>query len=244
MVIVIFFIAHWYLCLFCQTFFQHRYAAHKMFSMSPFWEKVFYVVSFIFQGSSFLSPRAYGILHRMHHAYADTEDDPHSPSYDSNLFSMMWRTKTIYNGILTNDLEIDEKFKKGVPNWTFMESFADHYLTRVGWMTLYTLFYIAFAPHWAFFFLLPIHFFMGPIQGAIINWFAHRVGYINFRMKDTSRNLVPLDLIMLGESYHNNHHRYSSRANFGVKWFELDPVYYIILGLNAFGIIRLKKQPA
>eukprot|EP01036_Dinobryon_divergens_P038408 gene38408-50429_t len=31
------------------------------------------------EGSSFLSPRAYAILHRMHHAFSDTKRDPHSP---------------------------------------------------------------------------------------------------------------------------------------------------------------------
>jgi stearoyl-CoA desaturase (delta-9 desaturase) len=48
-----------------------------MFTMSKAWEKFFYILSWIFQGSSYLSPRAYGIMHRMHHAYADTEKDPH-----------------------------------------------------------------------------------------------------------------------------------------------------------------------
>ena len=77
--------AHWYLSLFTQTFFNHRYAAHRMFTMNKGVEKIFYVMSFVFQGASYLSPRAYAIMHRMHHAYADTEMDPHSPKYDSNL---------------------------------------------------------------------------------------------------------------------------------------------------------------
>ena len=73
MAILIFFLAHWYLSLFSQTFFLHRYAAHQMFTMSKGWEKCFYVFTYITQGSSFLSPKAYGIMHRLHHAYADTE---------------------------------------------------------------------------------------------------------------------------------------------------------------------------
>ena len=36
------FVGHWYLSLFCQTFFLHRYSAHKMFTMNKFWEKFFY----------------------------------------------------------------------------------------------------------------------------------------------------------------------------------------------------------
>ena len=72
MAILLFFLAHWYLSLFAQTFFLHRYAAHQMFTMNKFWERFFYVLTWLFQGSSFLSPKAYGIMHRLHHAYTDT----------------------------------------------------------------------------------------------------------------------------------------------------------------------------
>ena len=70
MIILAFFLAHWYLSVLMQTLFLHRYAAHQMFTMSSRWGKVFYVLTFIGQGSSFLSPRAYGIMHRLHHRNA------------------------------------------------------------------------------------------------------------------------------------------------------------------------------
>ncbi|HCK22036.1 MAG TPA: acyl-CoA desaturase, partial [Bacteroidetes bacterium] len=89
MVIFIFLVLHWYLSLFSQTFFLHRYAAHSMFSMSKTWERVFYIFTWITQGSSYLSPYAYGILHRLHHAHTDTAEDPHSPSYEKGLFALM-----------------------------------------------------------------------------------------------------------------------------------------------------------
>ena len=81
---------------------------------------------------------------------------------------------------------------------------------------------------------------MGPIHGAIINWFAHTIGYRNFDVKDTSKNFMPWDLIMLGEGLHNNHHA-RPQANFSIKWYEFDPVYPIIFCLNKLNIIRLKK---
>ena len=63
---IIFFalILHWYLSLFFQTIFLHRYASHNMFKMTPFVEKVFYFLTFLFQGSSFLHPAAYGVMHK------------------------------------------------------------------------------------------------------------------------------------------------------------------------------------
>jgi len=242
MYILVFFVAHWYLSLLMQTFFLHRYAAHKMFTMSPFWEKFFYTLTFIFQGSSFLSPYAYGVMHRLHHAYADTEEDPHSPSFSSSLFDMMWKTKNYYNTILHREDKIPDKFKKDVPHWKFIERLGDFWAIRIGWGVLYTLFYIQFATAWWMFLLLPIHFLMGPVHGVIINWYAHKYGYINFKVNDTAKNLLPFDFLMMGESYHNNHHKLGGRANFGVKWHEFDPTFPFILFLNATGIIKLKRN--
>jgi stearoyl-CoA desaturase (delta-9 desaturase) len=240
MYILIFFLAHWYLSLFSQTFFLHRYAAHHMFTMSKRWEKIFYVFTYITQGSSFLSPKAYGIMHRLHHAYADTQQDPHSPKYSLNVFDMMWKTKIIYNDILNDRADIEPKFTKNVPNWMFMEKLGASWGSRLFWGTLYTLFYLKFAPNAWEYLLLPIHFLMGPVHGVIINWFAHKYGYVNFVVNDTAKNLLPFDFLMMGESYHNNHHKLGGRANFGIKWHEFDPTYPIILLLNKLHIIKLK----
>ena len=142
MTILFFIIAHWYLSLFSQTFFLHRYAAHKMFEMSKFWERVFFIFTYITQGSSYLSPYAYGVMHKMHHVYADTEKDPHSPKYDKSVFSMMWRTKGIYTSIFNGTTEIEDRFTKDVPQWHAFEKFAHHWVSRLIWAGAYIAFYI------------------------------------------------------------------------------------------------------
>lgn len=49
------------------------------------------------------------------------------------------------------------------------------------------------------------------------------------------------DVLMLGEAYHNNHHKYPSSVNFrGVRWHEVDPVYPAICLLRWLHIIRIK----
>jgi stearoyl-CoA desaturase (delta-9 desaturase) len=242
MAIILFFLAHWYLSLFAQTFFLHRYAAHQMFTMNKFWERIFYVLTWLFQGSSFLSPKAYGIMHRLHHAYADTENDPHSPKYSKNLFDMMKKTLFIYLAVLSDTKVMDDKFKKGVTYWPAFEKIADSWLVRISWGVCYFLFYYHFATQWWMYLLLPIHFLMGPVHGAIINWFAHKYGYVNFKVGDTAKNLFLLDFLMMGEGYHNNHHKFGGRANFGIKWFEIDFTFPIIYVLNLVGVIHLKKD--
>jgi stearoyl-CoA desaturase (delta-9 desaturase) len=84
---------------------------------------------------------------------------------------------------------------------------------------------------------------MAPIHGVIINWYAHIYGYVNFKVSDTSKNLFPFDFLMMGEGYHNNHHKYGTSANFGgVRWHEIDPTYQIMELLNLLAIIKLKKH--
>lgn len=239
--ILIFFAVHWYGSLFFQTFFLHRYAAHKAFTMSSFWEKVFYIGTWIFQGSNYLSAYGYGVMHRMHHAYADTEKDPHSPKYSSGIFQMMWSTKGIYSRINKKQIEVEERFTKGVPQWEAFDKIASSYVSRIVFGVLYTLFYIQFAPSPVWFLLLPFHYLMSPIHGAIINWFAHKVGYQNYEVSDTSKNLMPVELFMMGEGFHNNHHKHGGDPNFAKKWFEIDPTYQVIRVLNFIGVIQTKK---
>jgi len=239
--ILIFFVAHWYLSLFSQTFFLHRYSAHKMFTMSRFWEKFFYTFLYVTQGSSFLNPRAYAVLHRLHHAYSDTDKDPHSPHHTKNLLTMMWKTKSIYNNILNRTGQVEERFTKDLPEWKFIDNIGDTWASRIAWGVAYVLFYVAFAEFWWMYLLLPIHFLMGPVHGAIVNWSGHKYGYSNFDNHDKSKNSLVVDFLMGGELFQNNHHKYASRANFAMKWFEFDPTYPVIKVLNAFRIVRLVK---
>lgn len=242
--ILLFFGLHWYLSLFMQTFLQHRFAAHAAFTMSKFWERFFYILAYITQGSSYLSPRVYAIMHRMHHAYTDTDKDPHSPSFDSNLFTMMHRSRNVSNGIFKRTLEIEPRFLKNLTDWPLLDNIAHSIYSRLGWIAVYVLIYIEFAPSAWWFLLLPIHILMVPIQGMIINWFAHKYGAVNFKMKNTSTNLFKVDILMMGEAYHNNHHKNPSAVNFGIRWHELDPTYYIIRFLNRLKIIRIHKVAA
>lgn len=242
-VILSFFAAHWYLSLFFQTFFLHRYAAHHAFTMNKFTEKVFFVLTWIFQGSNYLSAYGYGVMHRMHHAYADTENDPHSPKYDETIWNMMWKTKTIYSAIANKRMVVDKRFTDGVPDWQAFDKFARSWPSRIFWGALYTLVYWQFATEWWLWALLPVQFLMSPVHGAIINWFAHKYGYRNFEVGDTSRNFLPVDFLMMGESYHNNHHKHGSRPNFGgIRWHEIDPTYQVIKLLNAIGVIKIIKH--
>ena len=244
LIIILFFVCHWYLSLFMQTFMQHRYAAHAAFSMNKFWERFFYIFTYITQGSSYVSPRAYAIMHRMHHAYTDTDKDPHSPIFDLTIFKMMWKTRQVAAGIYDKTYEVEARFEKNVPDWPWMDKIADSVVSRLGWIAIYIAVYVMYAPSFWWYLLIPIHITMVPVHGMIINWFAHKYGSKNFTLKNTSTNLFKVDIFMMGEGYHNNHHKNPSSTNFGFKWYELDPTYLIIRFLSWAKVIKINKLKA
>ena len=241
MAILIFLLLHWYLSLFGQTFYLHRYAAHKMFTMSPFWEKFWYLFTWITQGTSYLNARAYAILHRMHHAYSDTELDPHTPHFFKEAFTMMMHTRKIYNGVHTGTIEVEPKFDKNFPVYPIIDKIADSWITRIFFAVVYVTFYYFFATEWWMFLFLPIHFLIGPIQGAVVNWAGHKYGYRNFESTDQSKNSGPWGLFLLGELFQNNHHHAKNDANFAKKWFEFDLTYQVMRVFNFIGIIKLNR---
>lgn len=225
-----------------QTFFLHRYSAHRMFTMSKGWERFFHLMTYLSQGSSYLIPKGYAYLHREHHAFSDTERDPHSPHHHTNVFWMMWETKNRYHGLAQGTILPEERFRGGVPEWPLIDKIGDSWISRIGFGTAYGLFYIAFAPHWAAFLLLPIHFVIGPIHGAIVNWCGHKYGYRNFDCDDKSTNTLPIDFVTMGELFQNNHHRYGMAPCFAVRWFEVDPTWSLIRALNFMRIIKLPEH--
>ena len=154
---------------------------------------------------------------------------------------MMLRTQRIYQGIMQGKIKVEERFTKNLPSWPGFDKWASSNLSRILWTAAYVAYFIIFATSPWLYLLLPLVLVMGAFHGAVINWFAHKYGYINFRLRNTSRNLLVADVLMLGESYHNNHHKHPSSVNFGSRWYEIDPVYYIIRLMAWLRIVKINK---
>ena len=240
MLIVALFVTHWMVSVFFQSFFHHRYASHRMFSMTRRAERAFHFLTYLAHGSSYLSPRAYAILHREHHAYSDTERDPHAPGRFGNAMAMMWSTAVRYAAHVRGTSAVEARFLGGYPDWPLLDRVGSSWTGRIAWGAVYGLGYLWLATAWWQFLLLPIHWFMGPIHGAIVNWCGHRYGYRNFATDDASRNSLPIDFLVMGELFQNNHHRASGRLNFAARRFEFDPTYAVARLLAWLGAIELR----
>lgn len=279
-------IVHWYISLFGQTFFHHRYWSHTMFTMNKFWERFFYIFTYIAQGASYLSPRTYAVMHRLHHHHSDTEQDPHSPRYFKTILALMWSMKKRYAFLLRYDpalseekkrrlarrilkkegqswfyklTRLDSEFLQDLPKKSKWDKAGDSYYARVAWGALYAIPYYFIAAYlfehglesyWWLLLAYPVHFFMGPIQGTIVNWFGHSWGYQNYDNHDDSTNSVirivigkikiAWDIFLLGELFQNNHHHNAKSPNFAAAAGEWDPLYPLLKLLDKLNIIQFK----
>ena len=59
----------------------------------------------------------------------------------------------------------------------------------------------------------------------------------NSILKDNSKNTLPIDFLMMGELYQNNHHRRPNNMNFAVRWFEIDLGYLATSFLKKLKVI-------
>src|ERR1044071_8911345 len=64
------------LSIFATTIYLHRVLAHRSLTVRPAVAMVFRVIIWLMTG---IAPRAWVAVHRRHHAFSDTPQDPHSP---------------------------------------------------------------------------------------------------------------------------------------------------------------------
>jgi len=208
--------------------------------MSAFWERFFYLLTYISQGPSFLNPTSYSILHQKHHAYSDTPKDPHSPVQSKSMWDMSLKTYKEYKYLIKHHKTVDDSAViNKAPSWPLIDNIAETKFNVYFWVLVYMGIYYLNGIEPQYYLCIFIHGFMGPIQGAIVNWFGHKVGYRNHKLNDQSKNTLPFDFALMGELYQNNHHRYGNKMNFAHKWFELDLTYFISIFLRAFRIIKI-----
>jgi len=237
--IIILFSLHWYLSLFFQTFYLHRYCSHKMFKLSTGWNRIFYLLTFVTQGPSFLNPKAYAMMHMRHHQHSDTELDPHSPKNYKNIWMMMVDTYKTYHHAIHEAKTTQNSEYVNIPTWPTLDRLAQSKFNVIFWILVYTLIYYFLNMPIYYYPMIALHSLVGPIQGAIVNWYGHKLGYQNYDNKDHSRNTLPVDLLLMGELYQNNHHQNGKRINFAHKWYELDVTYHIARLLNLIGVIKI-----
>ena len=77
----------------------------------------------------------------------------------------------------------------------------------------------------------------------LINSLAHVFGSRRFATEDTSRNNFALAVLTMGEGWHNNHHKAAYVARQGLRWWEIDVTWYVLVLLERLHIVWDVKRP-
>jgi stearoyl-CoA desaturase (delta-9 desaturase) len=193
----------------------HRYYSHKSFEFRYTFLKHIFTCIAILAGRG--SPLGWVYLHRQHHAYSDTEKDPHSPKYlGYKLFGFDHYKKQEEHKMqvfLVKDMM--SKTQLFIHKW---------YIVIIA---AFILFLASISIELLYFaWILPA--FLVQLSQVNFNYFGHTYGYRNHKTADNSKNNVFLFPIILGEAWHNNHHNDPKNASTTIKSFEIDPVYWLI----------------
>jgi stearoyl-CoA desaturase (delta-9 desaturase) len=76
-----------------------------------------------------------------------------------------------------------------------------------------------------------------------VNSASHTWGYRNFKTDDGSRNNWWVALMSFGEGWHNNHHAQQRSAAHGMRWWEIDTTYWVILLMEKVGLAKRVVRP-
>jgi stearoyl-CoA desaturase (delta-9 desaturase) len=192
----------------------HRYYSHKSFEFKYNFIKWLCTAVAILLGRG--SPIGWVYVHRLHHAYSDTEKDPHSPK---NLGFRLFGFKHIedrsgkMNFFLVKDLmntiqlKINEYYLLIILSVVILVGLINPALLFFSWV-------------------LPV--FLIQLSQNSFNYFAHTSGYKNFDTKGDSTNNGWLWPLILGDAWHNNHHANPQNFSTKEKWWEIDPAALLI----------------
>ena len=186
----------------------HRSITHRALDMHPVLEMI---GKFFASIGGTGSPISWVLIHKAHHKYSDTDRDPHS-------------AKDVLKYLIGKYPTVSAKGMRRLAQSKFNKIMHRHYY----------LIMLAYGAVWAtlgfeyfcYGFVYPMVLTM--VAGHLVNWYTHSNYILNYRLhdtKDTSQNNAIIGVLTWGEGFHNTHHRYAGRANFSMRWWELDVTF-------------------
>ncbi len=198
-----------------------------------------------------MGPISWSQIHRAHHKYTDTPQDPHDQN--KGFFH-------VHIGWMLEKMDMNKyQFPTDLEKIWYVK-FMEKYFVLINTTFLLSLFglgyYIGLADPLnlisAEYKASHSQLYQGMIGGAgmlvwagfvriivlynltwCINSVCHRFGYKNFEIDGstgTSKNNYFIGYFSFGEGWHNNHHRFPNSAKFSYKWWEFDISWaYIVL---------------
>ena len=216
------------------TLYLHRDQAHRSINLHPVLRHFF---RFWIYCTSGMLTREWVAVHRKHHAFCETKDDPHSPQV-YGLKKVLLEGAELYREE-TAVAETLETFGRGTP---------DDWLENNIYLRFpYAGIYLTLLANLGFFGVPGIIIFavqmasMPLFAAGIINGVGHHSGYRNFECEDAATNIVPWAFLIGGEELHNNHHAFPTSAKFSVRRWEFDIGWAYISLFRVLGLARVNR---
>jgi stearoyl-CoA desaturase (delta-9 desaturase) len=209
----------------------HRGLAHRALTLHPLADWVFRCVLWITTGQS---RREWVAVHRKHHAFTDTEKDPHSP-----LVHGFWRIQlgnVFYYIREARNPETVARWAKDIRDDIWDKLLFNR--TSLGAALGLAAAMLLLGPLWgalaALIHLVLYVFVLAPSINGLGHWWGRK----NF-FNNSATNIRLLAWLTGGESLHNNHHAYPSSPKFSMGRFEFDPSWVVIRVLAALRLVSL-----
>lgn len=217
----------------------HRLLTHGGFK-TPKWMEYFLT----FCGTLGLQSGAitWVTTHRIHHAFTETEKDPHSPRGGTFWSHVGW----ILQGTAQNQSEAT--MRRYAPD--LMKDKVHVFMSKYYWVTPIIAAVILFTiGGWS---MVLWGIFLRQVIGWHSTWLVnsatHLWGTRRFETHDDSRNNGLIAALTFGEGWHNNHHANPRSAKHGLTWYEFDVNWVQIKFLEKIGLAtkvyayELKKE--
>jgi stearoyl-CoA desaturase (delta-9 desaturase) len=217
--------------MFAITAGYHRYFSHRSYRTSRAFQ---FFLALLGCTAMQKGPLWWAAHHRHHHKHSDTDLDPHSPVLRGFWWSHVgWVLAEDYN----------ETDWGAIKDWTKYPELV--WLNRLYWVPPLLLgVAIWWMLGWS---ALIVGYFVSTVllyHGTfLVNSLCHVFGKRRYPTTDQSRNNWLVAILTLGEGWHNNHHHYQSAACQGFFWWEIDPSYYALKGLEVFGVVWDVRRP-
>jgi fatty-acid desaturase len=178
--------------------------------------------------------------HRAHHAFSDTERDPHNSERGFWWSHMEWLYRSNPARLSPEEERHYAADLAADPFHCFLE------VSAPWWQLGLALLLFAFGGWswviWGIFVRLVVTYH----ATWLVNSAAHLSGYRTYRApgSDHSMNNWLVALVAWGEGWHNNHHAFPFSARHGMRWFEIDLTWWTIEILAVVRLASDVKLPA
>lgn len=210
----------------------HRLLTHRGFQ-TPKW--VEYFLTFCGLLALEGGPINWVVTHRIHHAFTEEPEDPHSPRDGWWWAHMGW----ILRG--TAQQHSEKVMRRYAPD--LMKDPVLVWFNRLYYFPILILGVIFYAVGgWSMFLWGTfLHVALGLHITWLVNSATHTWGTRRFETSDDSTNNFLIALLTFGEGWHNNHHAYPTAARHGLRWYEIDINWVGIRVLMFLGLAKAVK---